>query len=59
MTDSWVVELSGVSFLKTLYSVRYFYEETGSLRPASFEAVTAERVSLQWNEGDHTNTQKP
>jgi hypothetical protein len=59
MTDSWVVELPGVSFLKTLYAVSYFYEVTGSLRPTSSEAVTVERVSLRWNKGDahrHTKT---
>jgi hypothetical protein len=58
-TDSWVVEISGVSFLKTLYALSYFYEVTGSLRPASSEAVTFERISLQWDKGDthrYTNT---
>ena len=57
MTDSWVVELSGVSCLKTLCAVTYFYEVTGSLRPASSEAVTVERVSLSGIKGTHTDTQ--
>jgi hypothetical protein len=60
MTDSWVVELSGVSFLKKLNAVNHFYEVTGSLRPASSEAVTVERASLQWNKGDtHKHYSEP